>query len=267
MFFNLLISMKPYISRFGRVVLTLSLIATVSYAQPSSIGGGSMNAVQSLRQAQQAADDAYANQKYKTAYQRYMKLAEVGDKFAQFRLAVMYENGQHIEQDIISAYAWSYLAAENQRKEFMNYHASIRAKLNPIQLEQGRLLAGDLIKKYGLYRQSVEAEKLLMKTLRTCTGSRVGNTCDAVEVLDLTCNIQSDRIPSPSCLRIGTMGLQAIVGSFPLQIKHVRQNLLDFMSRYNPGRVELGDFELIDKPVSAEPDQQPDTDNSDDDND
>ncbi len=233
------------------LILLSSLFIQDVVAQPNLIGGGGMNAVQSLQQAQQRADDAYADQNYQTAYRRYMKLAEVGDKFAQFRLAVMYEEAQHVAQDMIAAYAWSYLAAESRRKEFMSYHASIKSKLKPDQLEAARQHAGDLITKYGLYRQAVEAEELLVKTMRTCTGSRVGNTCDAVEVADFTCNIQSDRTPSPSCLRIGTMGLQAIVGSFPLQIRHVRQNLRDFMDRYNPGRAELGDFELIDDEARA----------------
>jgi len=232
-------------------MLLSSLLIQDVIAQSNLIGGGGMNAVQSLQQAQQRADDAYADQNYKAAYRRYMKLAEVGDKFAQFRLAVMYEEGQHVAQDMIASYAWSYLAAESRRKEFTSYHASIKSKLKPAQLNAARRNAGDLIAKYGLYRQAAEAEELLVKTLRTCTGSRVGNTCDAVEVTDFTCNIQSDRMPSPSCLRIGTMGLQAIVGSFPLQIRHVRQNLRNFMDQYNPGRVELGDFELIDE--DAEP--------------
>ena len=243
--------MKYYVFILNTVIIFLLCTSEVN-AQSIRIGGSGMNAVQSLRQAQQRADDAYADQSYKTAYRRYMKLAEVGDKFAQFRLAVMYEEGQHVEQDMIAAYAWSYLAAENRRKEYLSYHASIKAKLKPDQLEAARQRAGDLVAKYGLYRQAVEAEDLLVKTLRTCTGSRVGNTCDAVEVADFTCNTQSDRVPSPSCLRIGTMGLQSIVGNFPLQMRHVRQNLRDFMDRYNPGQVELGDFELIEEEVKPQ---------------
>jgi len=198
------------------------------------------------------ADDAYADQDYKLAYRRYQKLAEIGDKFAQFRLAAMFEEGQFVDQDMIEAYAWSYLSAESGRAEYANYHSNIKSHLSSDQLTPARQRAGDLITKFGLYRQAAEAEDLLVKTLRSCTGSRVGNTCDAVEVTDFTCNIQSDRMPSPSCLRIGTMGLQAIVGSFPLQIRHVRQNLRNFMDQYNPGRVELGDFELIDEDVKRD---------------
>jgi len=227
-------------------VLLVSFTLPDLHAQTTLIGGGSMNAVQALQQAQLRADDAYNNKDYKVAYRRYLKLAEIGDKFAQFRLAVMHEDGHHVEQNMVQAYAWSYLAAENQRREFVDYHQSIKARLNSDSLDAARKRASDLIADYGLYRQAVAAEELLIKTLRTCTGSRVGNTCDAVEVEELTCNIQSDRIPPPSCLRIGSMGLQAIVGSFPLQIRHVRQNLREFIDRYNPGRVELGDFELID---------------------
>jgi hypothetical protein len=242
--------MKYYILIFYIVIIIISYIPE-SNAQNLSIGGSGMNAVQALRQSQMLADDAYADQDFKLAYIRYQTLAEIGDKFAQFRLAVMFEEGQFVDQDMVEAYAWSYLAAENGRAEYTSYHSNIKSHLSSDQLTSARQRAGDLITKFGLYRQAAEAEDLLVQTLRSCTGSRVGNTCDAVEVADFTCNIQSDRVPSPSCLRIGTMGLQSIVGNFPLQIRHVRKNLRDFMDQYNPGRVELGDFELIDSEPSS----------------
>ncbi|MDA3934862.1 MAG: hypothetical protein PF630_11135 [Gammaproteobacteria bacterium] len=219
------------------------------YAQ--AIDGGNMNAVASLQIAQQRADEAYKNGDYKLAFRRYQKLAEVGDKFAQFRLAVMYEDGLHVEQSLIEAYAWSYVAAESDRKEFRDYNARIKQLLNEEELATARKHAGNRVTEFGLYKQASDAYKLLLGTIRSCTGSRVGNTCASVKVIDMTCSIASDELPGQNCLRIGTMGLESIVGNFPLTVRKAKENLQNFMDAYNPGRVELGDFELIDDPPKA----------------
>lgn len=50
---------------------------------------------------------------YKQAYYEFKKLAEVGEKRAQFNLGVMYYNGQYVEQDIYTGYAWLKLAVES----------------------------------------------------------------------------------------------------------------------------------------------------------
>jgi hypothetical protein len=208
-------------------------------------GRGSANAVQALQMLHQRADLAYVQKEYARAYELYVHLNKVGDKFAQFRLATLYEDGRHVQQDLVEAYAWSYLAAETGRKSLREYHLQIKSKLPAEQLPQARERASALVAEYGIFQQAIKAKDMLRSEIRKCTGSRVGSRCDAVSSSNLGCGITSDRLPETKCLRIGSLGLVAVNGVFPAQIRQVQNGLRDFISDYNPGRVELGDLELI----------------------
>lgn len=208
-------------------------------------GGGSMNAVQALQQLQQRADEAYAKADYERAHKLYLHLNQVGDKYAQFRLAAMYEDGDFVEQDLLAAYAWSLLAAETGRKAFRDYHQQIKARLSSDQLPQARQRASELVAEHGIFIQAMRAQDMLRKEIKGCTGSRVGNRCDAVSSVSFDCGVSADRLPEPKCLRMGSLGLTAVAGVFPAQIRQVQNGLRDFISEYNPGQVELGDLELM----------------------
>jgi len=211
----------------------------------SQDGSGNMNAVLALQQLQQRADQAYAENNFARAHELYLHLHRIGDKFAQFRLAVMYEDGRHVEQSLVEAYAWSFLAAETGRQALRDYHAQIKARLTPQQLSRARERASAMVAEHGIFAQAIRAQNLLREELKRCTGSRVGNRCDAVSSVSFDCGLGADRLPEPKCLRIGSMGLPAVAGVFPAQIRQVQNGLRNFIREYNPGRVELGDFELI----------------------
>lgn len=85
---------------FNLLLINLSYIPE-SNAQNLSISGSGMNAVQALRQSQMLAENAYADQDFKLAYRRYQKLAEIGDKFAQFPIAIMFDEGQFVDQIMV----------------------------------------------------------------------------------------------------------------------------------------------------------------------
>jgi len=208
-------------------------------------GRGSMNAVQALQMLQQRADEAYAEADYERAHKLYLHLNTVGDKFAQFRIAALYEDGNFVAQDLVEAYAWSFLAAESGRQAFRDYHLQIKAKLQPDQMSPARERAGELVAEHGIFVQAIRAQQMLRNELKRCTGSRVGNRCDAVSSSSFGCGLGADRLPEPKCLRIGSLGLAAVTGAFPAQIRQVQNGLRDFIREYNPGSVELGDFELI----------------------
>ncbi len=208
-------------------------------------GRVSMNAVQSLQLMQQQADEAYAGAHFQRAHELYMHLNQVGDKFAQFRIAAMYEDGNFVAQNLVEAYAWSFLAAETGRQAFRDYHQQIKARLQPDQLSLARERAGELVAEHGIFVQAIRAQQMLRNELKACTGSRVGNRCDAVSSNSYDCGLSADRLPARKCLRIGSLGLAAVAGAFPAQIRQVQNGLRDFIREYNPGSVELGDFELI----------------------
>ena len=60
----------------------------------------------------QAGLEAYERGDYETALQEFQPLAESGDSNAQFRLGVMYDNGEGVAQDYGEAFKWYRKAAQ-----------------------------------------------------------------------------------------------------------------------------------------------------------
>jgi TPR repeat protein len=60
--------------------------------------------------------DAYRTGDYATALRLWRPLADAGNANAQFRLGVMYHNGQGVPQDYAAAAAWYRKAAEQGNK-------------------------------------------------------------------------------------------------------------------------------------------------------
>jgi len=225
------------------------LVSQASHAQFTVWSDGSpraqMNAVQALQQMQQRADQAYSDGDYKMAYRLYQKMTKIGDNFSQFRIATMYEEGLYLPQDLVQAYAWSYLAAEVGRKQYMDYHESIKAKLAPEQLPQARSAASLLVQQKGIFANMVKSDEMLREALKNCTGSRVGNRCDAISSISFNCSAANELEGNLDCLRLGSLGLTSIAAQ-PADIRKLQISLRDFIDQYQPGQVELGDFELID---------------------
>jgi len=211
-----------------------------------------MNALQALENYRQRADKAYDSGHYRRAFDMYRDLATIGDKFSQYRLATMYESGLYVEPDPLTAYAWSYVAAETDIAPLREYHDGIKRTLNAEQLAAARLKAADLLNQYGLYANALDAKRMLRDELKKCTGSRTGSRCDRVSVTSFDCNASNDRgRPTLTCLRIGSMGLLSVAGTFPATLRSLNLALDTTIQNYQPGVVEFGDFELIDDSEAA----------------
>ncbi len=235
----------------GRVAATLKCLVLLMLVPLTNVTYGQANAVLVFEQMQQQADMAFKEAHYARAFRLYKPLAEVGDKFSAYRIASMYESGLHVGQDIIEAYGWSYLAAETDIQSFRNYHNNIKKRLSEDQLQQARDRAVDLLMQHGIWTNAVQSSKTLRKVLSTCAGSRVGNTCNKLRINWRGCNISNAEIPyetgtpPESCLRLGSAGLSSY-NAMPLNIRAVQKGLAEVIDKYQPGQVELGDFELID---------------------
>lgn len=230
------------------MLLSAMLFAASAQAQLLSFNGplgGATNAKLTLQMIQQRADLAYAQGQDRRAWRLYQQLADIGDKFAHFRIASMYEDGRHVDRDLVQAHSWAALAAETGREEFRQYQAALRSRLDSNQLAESAQLSADLVAEYGIFKQAVTALELMRERVSSCTGSRVGSRCDAVSSSTLGCSIASDYPPDQTCLRIGSLGLVDISGSFPASLRRIELALDVFVRDYNPGRVELGDFEWV----------------------
>jgi len=235
-----------YRPNFVLMIILLTMHAPAAWSQLGNSGSANTNAVQALQEIVLQADQAYENQDFNKAFKLYQRLAkDAGDEFSQYRLAVMHYLGQHVERDVVSAYAWSALAAESGIKQYSQFNRKIASALKHEQLEAGTSMAQDLIQQYGIFQQAWKTRKLLRQEKFSCTGSRVGNTCASVSTQDFSCSIAAERAPSERCLRIGRMGLSAVAGAFPLEVKKAEQALEALMDRYNPGKVTMGELELL----------------------
>lgn len=243
--------------KFRYTVLLCLLQTSIAIGQSDSFSGASgiefntMNAVHAFNRIQHSADEVYAASNYTLAYRYYRLLAETGDKYSQYRLAYMYEQGQGVEKNILQSYAWSKLAAEAGQGPLIDYHQHIRDSLTEVQLSAAKSLATDHLLKYGLYAQAYNARLAIRKEQFKCTGSRVGSRCDHVTSMGYTCGITNDGLPDRTCLMLGSVGVASIIGAQPLEIRKVQLTLREVMDQFNPGTVELRELELMDDDIDA----------------
>ena len=97
-------------------------------------------------------DDAinnYAEKNYAAAFAEFEKLAKIGNKRAQFNLAVMYLHGEFVQQDYFTAYAWGKLSEHEARPEFSQIVAKLTSQLNEQELAQAEKTYLSLYNQFG----------------------------------------------------------------------------------------------------------------------
>lgn len=239
------------------MVLILCSIAGTIHAQGSlgtpqqdfGLGAGSnlstVNAVLAFSKMQEAADAEYKAERYEKAFEYYHELAKFNDKFSQYRVGYMYATGRGVEKDMPKAYAWTYIASETRLKAFVNYHVKVRSELSPTELARGKELANEYFKDYGTFAVASNARRLIRKQKRQCTGSRVGSSCDRNSSNGINCGLTSQGVIGRECLTLGAIGLPSVSGLQPADLRAAEKQLGVLIDTYNPGRVELGELELI----------------------
>ncbi|GAB4198934.1 MAG: hypothetical protein Tsb002_34160 [Wenzhouxiangellaceae bacterium] len=211
----------------------------------NGVDGGNINAVQAFNRLQEAADKAYKDKDYERAYDMYHRLAEFGDKFSQYRIAYMHQNGVGVEKDPIEAFAWSYVSAETKKKGLVNYHVALRDRLAENDKALAMEKAEQYLEDYGLYAIADNARQLIRDQRKQCVGSRLGNSCERISSSGITCNAFDAGMPGNACLTLGSVGLPALIGMQPQDVRLVENNLRNIMEQYSPGTVELGELEII----------------------
>lgn len=221
-------------------------IGSDPFKSSSGLANSSSNAVHAFTNTQKRADELYDNENFQTAFHIYELIAKLGDKYSQYRVAYMYVHAQGINQNLVQAYAWSYVAAEAGHGPLLDYHQHVKHLLTESQLAEAKTLAQGHLVQYGLAAQAYNARLAIREELRNCTGSRLGTRCDRVESRGITCGITNDGMPGLNCLKLGSVGVPSVMGAQPLEIRKVELALRDIMDQYTPGSVELRELELID---------------------
>ena len=82
--------------------------------------------------------EAHEREDYETAYKLFLPLAEQGDADAQFNLGVMYDEGEGVPQDYVSAHMWFNLAGTNGDKNAVTNRNTVEKKMTPEEIEKAQ---------------------------------------------------------------------------------------------------------------------------------
>ncbi len=95
------------------------------------------------------ASDAYENKDYVKAYKEFKELAVIGNKRAQFNLAVMHLRGEGVTEDLTEAFAWASLAQTEEHPEFQASLDYITKRLSAAELKLASQKAEELNHSFG----------------------------------------------------------------------------------------------------------------------
>lgn len=121
--------------------------------------------VQEFNRESQLGLDAISSKNYEKAFKHLDKAAKLGNKMAQFSLALLYIEGFGVEKDYTKAYLWLNVAAEAKEKKWREMRDKVH---NVLTVEQQIALeprVSKYIEKYGAETQEVSCYR------RKITGS------------------------------------------------------------------------------------------------
>ena len=216
--------------------------------------------------AQQQADEFYQEGDYRKAYRKYLDLAKVGDSFAQYRVSYMNLYGQGRSKDVVEAFAWSTLAAQNKHPELVEYRDTLWEALDEDIQEDAETKADKYMNRYGNIALAEKAREKARRRLSSCTGSRLSTRCEDVYLADMPLTVggrpgafqeEGEVIRSIATARENNASDVLLEGGVAARDVEYYQGLrravrqLDQYIAEHEGRVELGEFNLLedDPPV------------------
>ena len=81
------------------------------------------------------------------AFEEAKAKAEAGDAIAQFNLGAMYAEGQGVEQNNVTAYAWWNIAETNGDQNAKNGLSQLGKAMTPAQIAKAEKLVKEMVKK------------------------------------------------------------------------------------------------------------------------
>ncbi|HKX57280.1 MAG TPA: SEL1-like repeat protein [Xanthomonadales bacterium] len=208
---------------------------------------------------QEQADQQYASGKYHEALPNYLRLAKQGDSFSQYRVSYMYLQGQGRESDIVEAFAWATLAAQNKADPLIDYRDTV-ARLVPRDQQKKAMRKLDYyMRKWGNRQLASDMITKTQRELQDCTGSRLGTRCEEVYAAQMPkfwginpgngSEVESvGGGSSQSGSRSSEIGGGAGGPARDVEYYQGLRQRIDELNRYigeNSGNVQLGDFEVV----------------------
>lgn len=117
---------------------------------------------------------------YADALKSFTNSARYADKLSQLSIGLMYLNGQGVQRDPVTAFAWVAIAAERKYPQFLATRDQIWAQLDAQQRDQAKALIDKLYPEYGDATAKPRMAMVLRRERAHLTGSYLGFGSDSV---------------------------------------------------------------------------------------
>jgi hypothetical protein len=122
----------------------------------------------------------YTRHEYADAMKNFKVGAYYADKLSQLSIGLMYLNGEGVEKDPATAYAWLDIAAEREYPDFVATRDRVKASLTPEQSQQGQAMRDELATHYADAVAKPRMVHQLQMGLSQMTGSRLGSSANVL---------------------------------------------------------------------------------------
>ena len=139
----------------------------------------------------------YAAGNYQAAMKYFLIGARYADKLSQLSIGLMYLNGQGVQKDPVTAFAWIAIAAERKYPQFLATRDAVWAQLDAQQREQAKATLEKLYTEYGDPTAKQRMTLVLRWNRSELTGSYLGFGSDSVS--SLTPEQFNGTGPMPAC--------------------------------------------------------------------
>ena len=155
-----------------KYTLTAAVFATISTASVARSNQSALIDIKTYQQDVKTALSLYQANDFDNALPALTKVAERGEKRAQYILGTMYLNAQGTPQDLKKSYAWLKVANEQKTKAWKKPLNLLEEKLPKDFLSLASAEADNYIDKYG-----IKAQKLKCRPMKTLGSKKAKHTC------------------------------------------------------------------------------------------
>jgi len=220
----------------------------------SPLQAGSVDwALKDLQATQEAADVAFVEGDYKKARKLYYQLAYVGNKYAQYKLSIIYMHGYEVDQNWPRAYAWAHTAAEFGQDSLVQHKKAVWQRIPEGQQEKSRVIADKYMEQYN--DKNIARVLWIKARQKDLKSIGRGHMNDSMVSVQTPCDDPSAQSTiavgsGPAALAEEVCGGMYRRGENPALTMLKLESIQRLMkTRYEGGIVELRDFEVIDEDI------------------
>lgn len=158
-----------------RSMLAITLMA--AFSSQAIEAENNMMPIDEYKEALSQAIDLYQDNDHKNALIELEKMAQMGEKKAQYLVGVMYLNGQGTEQDLEKSYAWLTVANEQKTSSWKKPLQFIESNISAEFLTVVSATAEQYVEKYG-----AKTQRLKCRTKRILGSKKGTHLCKKMEL-------------------------------------------------------------------------------------